>query len=110
QTEGLSRLAASFVLGYHGCDADTARKVINGEEVLRPSDKKYDWLGPGAYFWESDPRRAMEWAVEAKGRGRIEAPAISVSRIKSGMTNFGSDRVTPAAAPSPAPAPPPPRP
>lgn len=72
----MSRLAASFVLGYHGCDAETARKVVNREERLRASDKKYDWLGPGVYFWESDPSRALEWAVLAKTRGRIETPAV----------------------------------
>ena len=72
----MSRLAASFVLGYHGCDAETARKVVNREEPLQPSDKKYDWLGHGAYFWESDPQRAREWAREAKARGRLNTPAV----------------------------------
>jgi hypothetical protein len=72
----LSRLAASFVLGYHGCDAEVARKLINREDELRPSDKKYDWLGPGSYFWESDPLRAMEWAREAEARGRVASPAV----------------------------------
>lgn len=72
----MSRLAASFVLGYHGCDAEVARKVINREEKLRPSDKKYDWLGPGIYFWESDPHRAAEWARQAKDRGRVDVPAV----------------------------------
>lgn len=72
----MSRLAASFVLGYHGCDAETARKVVNREEPLQPSDKKYDWLGSGIYFWESDPRRAMEWATEAKARDKIQTPAV----------------------------------
>jgi hypothetical protein len=72
----LSRLAASFVLGYHGCDAEVARKLVNREDELRSSDRKYDWLGPGAYFWESDPHRAMEWARQAKARGRIDSPAV----------------------------------
>jgi hypothetical protein len=72
----LSRLAASFVLGYHGCDAEVGRKLVNREDELKPSDKKYDWLGPGSYFWESDPQRAMEWAHEAKKRGRIKEPAV----------------------------------
>lgn len=72
----MSRLAASFVLGYHGCDAEVARKLVNRQDELKPSGKKYDWLGPGTYFWESDPRRAMEWAEEAKARGRIETPAV----------------------------------
>lgn len=49
---------------------------MQGELALLPSDKDYDWLGPGAYFWEADPQRAMEWAKEAKARGRIQSPAV----------------------------------
>lgn len=65
----MSRLATSFVLGYHGCDADVARKaVLEGADILQ-SDKDYDWLGPGAYFWESDPTRALEWARWKVARG-----------------------------------------
>lgn len=50
------------MLGYHGCDADVARRaVLDGSDILQ-SQKDYDWLGLGAYFWESDPIRAKEWA------------------------------------------------
>jgi hypothetical protein len=31
-------------------------------EAFTPSDNDYDWLGPGIYFWESNPKRALEWA------------------------------------------------
>ena len=65
----MSRLATSFVLGYHGCDADIARRaVLEGVNIIK-SDKDYDWLGPGAYFWESDPQRALEWAEWKVSRG-----------------------------------------
>lgn len=33
---------------------------------MQPSQSNYDWLGGGIYFWESDPRRAWEWAVEQR--------------------------------------------
>jgi hypothetical protein len=62
----VSRLATSFVLGYHGCDKATGMEALKGKISLVQSDKPYDWLGPGAYFWESDPQRALEWA-KAKG-------------------------------------------
>lgn len=58
----MSRLATAFVLGYHGCERSTAERAVQGEIDLLQSDKSYDWLGPGAYFWESDPQRALEWA------------------------------------------------
>jgi hypothetical protein len=72
----LSRLATAFVLGYHGCDRSVAQKaVLEGAEIL-PSDKDYDWLGPGAYFWESDPTRALEWAEWKAGRKQIKDPVV----------------------------------
>lgn len=72
----MSRLATSFVLGYHGCDATTARKaVLDGDSILQ-SDRDYDWLGPGAYFWESDPVRAFEWAQWKVKIGHYKEPAV----------------------------------
>ncbi len=59
----MSRLATSFVLGYHGCEKVIADRAILGEIDILHSDRDYDWLGPGAYFWESDPQRAFEWAI-----------------------------------------------
>jgi hypothetical protein len=72
----LSRLATSFVLGYHGCDEAVARRaVLEGVDLLH-SDHDYDWLGPGAYFWESDPVRAREWADEKVSAGRYTKAAV----------------------------------
>jgi len=68
----VSRLATSFVLGYHGCEQAIAEQAIQGQIDILQSDRDYDWLGPGAYFWESDPLRALEWAVQ-KGSA---APAV----------------------------------
>ncbi len=72
----MSRLATSFVLGYHGCDKTTAHKaVVDGAKILA-STNDHDWLGPGAYFWEADPLRAAEHAKEKRLRGEIEDPAV----------------------------------
>lgn len=72
----MSRLATSFVLGYHGCDQATAQKaVLEGAGILR-SETDYDWLGPGAYFWESDPTRAWEWARWKAKKGHYGNPAV----------------------------------
>jgi hypothetical protein len=68
----VSRLATSFVLGYHSCDATVAKQAINNGVDILNSDQDYDWLGPGAYFWESDPRRALEWARSKK----LRKPAV----------------------------------
>ncbi|WP_343546774.1 hypothetical protein [Sphingobium yanoikuyae] len=72
----MSRLATSFVLGYHGCEREIARAAVAGEISLNHSNKDYDWLGPGSYFWESDPQRAWEWATECVGRKAYREPCV----------------------------------
>ena len=68
----------SLVVGYHGCDARVARKVIALKDSLRLSQNPWDWLGHGYYFWEDSPARAESWAVEeSKRRGsNIKHPAV----------------------------------
>lgn len=72
----MSRQATSFVLGYHGCDRSIGERAIRGEIDLLQSDRDFDWLGPGAYFWESDPRRALEWSRWKVTRGDYSAPFV----------------------------------
>lgn len=84
------KVQPSFVLGFHGCDHDTAEKVLAGEEHLRPSSKPYDWLGNGIYFWEASPLRALQWAQEAtqkphKTAGSIVTPAVVGAIIDLGV-------------------------
>lgn len=66
-----------MVIGFHGCDKSVRDAVINGEN-LKPSQNDYDWLGNGIYFWEADPYRAYEWAVEASKRkdSSVREPAV----------------------------------
>jgi hypothetical protein len=53
-----------------------ARRVIVEGVSLLHSDRDYDWLGPGSYFWESDPQRAWEWANSRAKQGSITEPAV----------------------------------
>ena len=75
-------LATGLTLGFHGCDAAVGEAVLSGDETaLTPSANSYDWLGSGIYFWENNPRRAYEFALErAQGgrnsRGSIEQPFV----------------------------------
>jgi hypothetical protein len=71
----------SFILGFHGCDHDTAERVFAGKISLQPSRNSYDWLGHGIYFWENNPHRARQWAQSRKIRGpsnksRVRVPAV----------------------------------
>ncbi|MGF9562635.1 hypothetical protein [Neorhizobium sp. JUb45] len=45
-------------------------RVLRGDDELHPSTEDFDWLGPGIYFWENDPKRAREWAEWKVARGR----------------------------------------
>ena len=52
----------NLVLGFHGCDISTYKKVLIDHENLKASDNQYDWLGNGIYFWENSYQRACDWA------------------------------------------------
>lgn len=87
----LYKVQPGFVLGFHGCDAAVAERVIVGAEPLAHSTKKYDWLGSGAYFWESSPHRALEWAEQMAARPstsprRIQTPAVVGAVIDLGQS------------------------
>lgn len=67
----------SFVLGFHGCDKAVGEAILRGSEPhLKPSEKIYDWLGSGIYFWEGNPARAMQWAEQRKAEGKIKRPFV----------------------------------
>lgn len=84
--------APSFVLGFHGCDATVGEALIRGEQSqLLPSRNDYDWLGEGIYFWENNPRRALQFAQERmqggkNSRGNIQTPFILGAIINLGRT------------------------
>jgi hypothetical protein len=67
----------SFVLGFHGCDRKVGEAILSGSESnLKRSEKTYDWLGHGIYFWEGNPSRAMQWAKERQADGKIKDPFV----------------------------------
>jgi hypothetical protein len=75
----------TFVLGFHGCDKETAHKIINQQDRhLRYSKQDYDWLGHGIYFWENNPERALDFANEKKRRNEIKDPAVVGAIINLG--------------------------
>jgi hypothetical protein len=63
--------------------------MINGKDHLRPSDNPWDWLGPGIYFWEDNPYRALDYAIqcarkEQKFSGEIRNPFVIGAIIELG--------------------------
>jgi hypothetical protein len=65
-------------------------KVLKGEEFLKSSVNRYDWLGHGIYFWENSPTRAMDFAVHLQqfskhSKGKITKPAVIGAVIDLGF-------------------------
>lgn len=79
-------LTASFILCYHGCDSSVAKKLLRGDK-FKTSNNEYDWLGHGIYFWETNPKRGLEFARELKGlkRANIKSPAVVGAVISLGL-------------------------
>jgi hypothetical protein len=88
-----------IVLGYHGCDLDTAARLLDGES-FKPSVNDYDWLGEGIYFWEYGADRAFRFAEDQQKRGKVKTPAIVGALVQLGNsfdlldTRFTSDLAT----------------
>ncbi len=56
-------IAGQLVIAYHGCDITTRDGLVSRRlERIDHSRNRYDWLGPGAYFFEGDMDRALLFA------------------------------------------------
>lgn len=63
--------------------------MLIGKDHLRPSDNPWDWLGPGIYFWEDNPYRALSYAIDCaqkkqKFSGEIRTPFVIGAIIEIG--------------------------
>lgn len=72
-----------FVLGFHGCDKALRDRIVSEKGVLlKSSENNYDWLGHGAYFWENNHERALNFAQDLKDNppkgkeGFVKEPAV----------------------------------
>lgn len=79
-------LPPQLIFGYHGCDHDILRMVLNGS-ALNPSINAYDWLGHGIYFWERSSARARQWAQEMAS---IPGSSIRVPAVIGTVINLGN--------------------
>lgn len=53
----------ALTLAYHGCDVSVRDQLVRGSlSGLTASKNRYDWLGPGSYFFVNDPARALHFA------------------------------------------------
>lgn len=77
------------IAAFHSCDREVGLRILNGEDDLIASENEWDWLGPGIYFWEQNPGRALEYAVECaagwqKNKTRIKTPFVIGAIVELG--------------------------
>jgi hypothetical protein len=76
---------ARTIIGYHGCTAATAARILKGEP-FSPSSNDYDWLGHGVYFWEHGPDRALRFIKQKLRREkRREKPVVVGAIVQLGL-------------------------
>jgi hypothetical protein len=69
-------IKANLILGFHGCEASVRDALLNNPNEIKISQKPFDWLGHGMYFWENNYQRALQWAWQKRNRGAIKQPAV----------------------------------
>ena len=77
-------------MGFHGCDREVGLNVINGRIQLQPSKNKWDWLGEGIYFWEHNPLRALEYAIESSTRKQFNKTPIQTPFVVGAIIELGN--------------------
>ena len=50
------------VVGYHGTTLSVALRLVTRVNGFMLSERDFDWLGRGVYFWEYAPKQAMNFA------------------------------------------------
>lgn len=65
-----------LLIGFHGCDKSRQQALLANSDVIPISDKPFDWLGHGMYFWENNYDRAFEWAKDKEAKGKITEASV----------------------------------
>ncbi|MBC7553853.1 MAG: hypothetical protein H7257_07725 [Taibaiella sp.] len=78
------------VIGFHSCDKAVGMRVLIGQDELLPSQNSWDWLGEGIYFWEQNPLRAVEYAVESAQRKQFNKKPIEIPFVIGAIIDLGN--------------------
>jgi hypothetical protein len=65
-----------LIIGFHGCERTVCEAIISGKSQMRVSNKSWDWLGDGMYFWQNNYERALHYAQNLPGGLKIIEPAV----------------------------------
>jgi hypothetical protein len=77
-------------MGFHSCDKEIGIKVLNGQDQPKPSTNPWDWLGDGIYFWEQNPERALEYAIESSKNLQFNKKPIKTPFVIGAIIELGN--------------------
>jgi hypothetical protein len=86
----LAHLHPFQVVGFHGCDKEVGLNVVNGRTKLKASNNIWDWLGEGIYFWEQNPLRALEYAIESSTKKQFNKIPIRTPFVIGALIELGN--------------------
>lgn len=66
----------NLMIGFHGCDKSVRNQLVRTPNNIKKSKETFDWLGNGFYIWENNYKRAFQWAVDKKDRGKLQDPSV----------------------------------
>jgi hypothetical protein len=78
------------VIGFHSCDKEVGLRVLNGHDELLFSRNSWDWLGEGIYFWEQNPVRALEYAIESAELKQFNKIPIKTPFVLGAIIDIGN--------------------
>ena len=74
---------------FYSCDKLLALEVLSDKKELDPSENGWDWLGHGIYFWEQNPRRAWEYALENSKKKQFNKKKIITPFVLGAIVELG---------------------
>ena len=86
----MSRHQPFQVIGYHSCDKEIGLEILNGKSQLVNSNNDWDWLGDGIYFWEQNPHRALEYAIEVQTGHQFNKGKIKTAFVLGAIIQLGN--------------------
>lgn len=74
---------------FYSCDKNLAMSVLTGKKNLNKSTNPWDWLGNGVYFWEQNPSRALEYAIENSKENQFNKVKIETPFVLGAIVELG---------------------
>jgi hypothetical protein len=78
------------IIGFHSCAREVGLNVLNGRSQLKPSNNIWDWLGEGIYFWEQNPKRALEYSIESAREKQFNKIPIKTPLVLGAIIELGN--------------------